>query len=51
VTERVAERTIALPFFSRMNEDEVREVCRAVRQVTAEATRQQIAVAVSQEAL
>jgi len=52
VTERVAERTIALPFFSRMGEDDVRRVCRAVRQASRSATRTQIAVAATtQEAI
>lgn len=35
VTEHVAERTLALPFFNRLSEDQIAEVCRSLRDAIA----------------
>jgi dTDP-4-amino-4,6-dideoxygalactose transaminase len=32
VTERVAQRTLALPFFNRLTDGEIDEVCRTLRE-------------------
>ena len=45
ITERVAERTIALPFFTRMEADQVRQVCLALKQALSTCTRAQVSVA------
>ncbi len=40
VTERVADRTIALPFFSNLKENEIDEVCAALHETAAAARKQ-----------
>jgi perosamine synthetase len=45
ITEAVSERTIALPFFTRMREAEVRQVCAVLRQAVSASRRSRAACA------
>jgi perosamine synthetase len=49
IAEHVSERTIALPFYSRMNEEQVRHVCRALRRALSRASRTRVAMGATAE--